>query len=157
MKAAILKEYGKPLVLDEIPKPRLRPNEVLVRVRACGVCGTDVKTRDGKKTGIRLPLVMGHEIAGEVAEAGSDVTGIRAGDRGVVHFYITCGECAFCRSNRETVCERPVGRFGFDVDGGFAEYLAAPARNFIPIPAGLSFTRLLYVLQRNSRPPTCIL
>ena len=140
MKAAILKEYGKPLMLEEVARPRPRASEVLIKVRACGVCGTDVKTRDGKKTGIKLPLIMGHEIAGEVVEVGADVNGIRVGDRGVIHFYLTCGECVFCRSNRETICARPLGRFGFSVDGGFAEYLSAPARNFIPIPASLPFT-----------------
>ncbi len=140
MKAAILKEYSRPLVLEEVPRPRPRQNELLIRVRACGVCGTDVKTQDGKKTGIKLPLIMGHEIAGEVAEVGPGVEGIRAGDRGVIHFYLSCGECMFCRSNRETICINPVGRFGFNVDGGFAEYLAAPVRNFIPIPDSLSFS-----------------
>jgi propanol-preferring alcohol dehydrogenase len=140
MKAAILKEYSKPLVISDIPEPRPGPKEVLVKVKACGICGTDVKTCAGKKTDIKLPLVMGHEIAGEVAEVGTDVTGIRVGDSGVVHFYITCGKCVFCQSNRETICERPLGRFGFNVDGGLAEYVAAPARNFIPIPSSLPFT-----------------
>jgi propanol-preferring alcohol dehydrogenase len=140
MKAAILKEYSKPLVLEQAPRPQTRAHEMLVRVKACGVCGTDIKTRDGKKTGIRLPLIMGHEIAGEVVEVGTEATGIQVGDRGVIHFYLTCGECAFCRSNRETICEHPLGRLGFDLNGGFAEYLAAPARNFIPIPASFSFT-----------------
>lgn len=140
MKAAILKEHSKPLVIEEIAKPKPGPKEVLIKVRACGICGTDVKTCAGKKTDIKLPLVMGHEIAGEVAEIGADVAGIRVGDRGVVHFYITCGKCVFCRSNRETICEHPLGRFGFNVDGGLAEYVAAPVRNFIPIPGSLPFT-----------------
>ena len=139
MKAAILKEYSTPLVVEELPRPKPGPGEVLVKVRACGVCGTDVKTWGGKKTGIKLPLVMGHEIAGEVVEVGTGIDDIEVGARGAVHFYITCGQCIFCRTNRETICLYPVGRFGFNVDGGFAEYLAAPARNFIPIPDSLPF------------------
>lgn len=139
MKAAILREYSTPLVIEELPRPKPGPGEVLVKVRACGVCGTDVKTWGGKKTGIRLPLVMGHEIAGEVVEVGTGVDNVKVGARGVVHFYITCGECLFCRTNRETICQNPVGRFGFNVDGGFAEYLTAPVRNFIPIPDSLPF------------------
>ncbi len=142
MKAAILKQYSEPLVVEEVPRPSVRPNEVLVRVKACGICGTDLKTcSGGKKEGTKVPLIMGHEIAGEVVELGAEVTDIRIGDRGVVHFYLTCGKCAFCLSNRETVCAHPLGRFGFNVDGGFAEYLAAPARNFIPIPQSLTFTQ----------------
>jgi propanol-preferring alcohol dehydrogenase len=145
MKAAILKEYLKLLVVEEVPRPSIRPSEVLVRVKACGICGTDLKTCAGKKTGIKVPLIMGHEIAGEIVELGPEVSGLRVGDRGVVHFYLTCGKCAFCLSNRETVCANPLGRFGFNVDGGFAEYLAAPARNFIPIPDSLPFTKACIV------------
>jgi propanol-preferring alcohol dehydrogenase len=144
MKAAILKQYSKPLVVEDVPRPSVRPNEVLIKVRACGICGTDLKTCAGK-AGTKVPLIMGHEIAGEIVELGAGVSDIRVGDRGVVHFYLTCGKCAFCLSNRETVCAHPLGRFGFNVDGGFAEYLAAPARNFIPIPESLTFTQACIV------------
>ena len=139
MKAAILKEYSKPIVIEEVPEPRVRANEVLVRVKACGICGTDVKTCTGKKDGIKLPLILGHEIAGEIVELGAGVESLKVGDRGIVYFYVSCGTCRFCLHGRETICEHPIGRFGFSLDGGLTEYMSVPVRNFIPIPDNVPF------------------
>ncbi|MGB9867863.1 MAG: alcohol dehydrogenase catalytic domain-containing protein [Bacillota bacterium] len=139
MRAMVLNEYSRPLVLEERPVPNVGPGDVLVRVRACGMCGTDLKIADGKLPGTRVPLVMGHEPAGEVVEVGSGVTGLAPGDRVVVHFYVTCGQCEFCRSQQETVCPQLLGRIGFELDGGYADYLVAPARNLVKFPSTVPF------------------
>lgn len=140
MKAMLLKEYKKPLEPVEIEVPPLGPSEVLVRVRACGVCGTDVKIRDGQIPApiVTLPHVPGHEIAGEVAAVGEKVTEFQAGDRVVVYLYITCGECVHCRSGRENLCLN-LKRVGFEVRGGFAEYVVVPARQLLRISENVSY------------------
>lgn len=152
MKAAILKEYLKPLVIEEAPRPTVRPDEVLVKVKACGICGTDLKICAGNKEWVKLPLIPGHEIAGEIVELGSQVRDLRAGDRGVAHFFLTCGKCAFCREDREVLCDDPVGKLGFSANGGLAEYVVAPGVNFIPIPDSVPFTSAAIVCDAIATP-----
>ena len=91
MRALVLEEFGGPLIMKEVPTPTIEPHEALVRVRNVGVCGTDLKIRAGRMGLNVLPLIMGHEVAGELAEAGSEVQGFAPGDRVTVNFYITCG------------------------------------------------------------------
>ena len=134
MRALVLEQFGGPLVAKDVAMPALGPRDALVRVRAVGVCGTDLKIRAGRLGLDVLPLVMGHEIAGEVAEVGRDVRDVAPGDRVAVNFYVTCGSCPFCRVGRETLC-LAVRQHGFTMDGGFAEYVRTPAANLCPVPA----------------------
>ena len=134
MRALVLEKFNGPFVSKEVPTPAIAPHEALVRVRNVGVCGTDVKIRaDRMGLGV-IPLIMGHEIAGEVAEVGGEVRGVAVGDRVVVNFYITCGRCQFCRVGRDTLCAE-VRQLGFSTDGGFAEYVKAPGVNLCKVPA----------------------
>ena len=134
MRALVLEQFGGPFIRKDVPVPAIKPHEALVRVRHVGVCGTDVKIRAGRLGLDVLPLIMGHEIAGEVAEVGSEVRGFAAGDRVLVNFYVTCGCCAFCRVGRDTLCAG-VKQHGFIMDGGFAEYVRTPAVNLCRVPA----------------------
>lgn len=133
MKAMVLRQFGEPLEMVEVPMPEVGPEEALAKVAACGICGTDLKTAAGKSLGTILPLVMGHEPAGVVAAIGEKVANMTVGDDVAVSNCITCGVCEFCRSGEETQCIDMKGRPGRDVSGGFAEYMAIAARNLFPI------------------------
>jgi len=130
---------GKPLALERMPVPAARPGEVLVRVRAAGVCRTELHFLDGLLDLGVTPLTLGHEIAGEVVALGPGAEGVRPGDRVLVCYYATCGRCRWCRTARENLCGRPVAQLGFTADGGYAEYVRAPARVMIPLPEALDF------------------
>lgn len=140
MKAAVLHEFGKPLVVGEVEIPVPGPNEVLIRVHACGIDGTDLKLLDGFGYHPDLPFIMGHEPAGIVEQTGTDVTNLSAGDRVVTYNFFTCGECALCRNDREQLCPHMSGVLGVkDKPGGYAEFLKVPERQVLPIPDGISF------------------
>ena len=115
-------------MLSEVSLPPPRGHELLIKVQACGVCRTDLHLLDGELPAIPLPVTPGHEIVGTVAALGPEVTEFRIGDRvGVPWLAFTCGECAYCRSGRENLCER--ARFtGYTRDGGYAEQVLADAR-----------------------------
>ncbi|MCX7960781.1 MAG: zinc-dependent alcohol dehydrogenase family protein [Burkholderiales bacterium] len=134
MRAMRLHAAGRPLALDEVAVPEPGPGEVLVRVRACGVCRTDLHIADGELAPPRLPLVPGHEIVGEVLACGAGAERFRAGDRvGIPWLGASCGGCEYCRIGRENLCER--ARFtGFHIDGGYAEYALADERFCFSIP-----------------------
>jgi propanol-preferring alcohol dehydrogenase len=138
MKAMVLEEQGQPLRLEEVERPRLGSGRVLLRVLTCGVCRTDLHVVDGDLPDPKLPLVPGHQIVGEVLEVEPGTEGIEPGSRiGVPWVGWTCGECRFCRSGRENLCE--AARFtGYQIDGGYAEYAVADARFCFPIPIGYS-------------------
>ena len=138
MKAMLLERAGAPLVPTDLPDPQPGANEVLIRVRACGVCRTDLHVVDGELTRPKLPLVLGHEIVGEVIGLGSAVVRFALGDRvGVPWLGWTCGECRYCTSGRENLCDR--ARFtGYDIDGGYAELTAADERYCFALPVGPS-------------------
>lgn len=129
----VLEAPGRPLAAAELPDPVPEPEEALLRVRACGVCRTDLHLRDGEISAGHLPLVLGHQIVGEVLvadAAGTHAVGARVG---VPWLGWTCGECRYCRSGRENLCVR--ARFtGRDVDGGYAELAVADARFCLPLP-----------------------
>lgn len=133
MRAMVLTRFGQPLEPMDVPVPELAPDEALVKVEACGVCGTDLKISGGKLSGPKVPMIMGHEPAGVVAAVGSSVGNVRVGDHVAMALYITCGVCDFCRTNHESLCVNLIGRPGFELDGGFAEYFKVPARNIFPI------------------------
>src|SRR5690242_3543831 len=134
MRAMRLDRVREPLRAAEIPRPVPGPGQVLLEVRACAVCRTDLHVLDGELPDPALPLVPGHEIVGTVAELGAGVTRFNRGDRvGVPWLGWTCGVCRYCRSGRENLCDR--ARFtGYTLDGGYAEWTVADARYCFPIP-----------------------
>ncbi len=136
MRAMVLERPGEPLVLRALPVPEPGPGQVLLRVRACGVCRTDLHVVDGELPQPKLPLVLGHQIVGEVVCSGPGATRFAPGQRvGVPWLGWTCGECRFCRSGRENLCDQ--ARFtGYTLDGGYAEYTVADERYCFPIPDG---------------------
>lgn len=136
MRAMVLERPGQPLVLRDLPVPEPGPGHVLLRVHACGVCRTDLHIVDGELPNPKLPLVLGHQIVGEVVRAGAGATRFVPGQRvGVPWLGWTCGECKYCRSGRENLCDR--ARFtGYTLDGGYAEYTVADERYCFPIPEG---------------------
>lgn len=138
MRAMVLSSARTPLVLDEHrPDPVPGPMDLSIDVRACGVCRTDLHIVDGELDRPKPSLILGHEVVGVVSATGAQVTEFRVGDRvGVPWLGSTCGRCAFCRSGRENLCDRP--RFtGYDIDGGYAERAVADARFTFPIPSAL--------------------
>lgn len=142
MKAAVLREFKKPLLLEEIDRPTPGPGEVLIEVEACGVCHSDLHVADGDwgqfASIVKKPLILGHEIAGRVVEAGPQVRELQIGDRvGVPWVYWTCGECEYCLGGNENLCTRQKIT-GVTVDGGYAEFVKAPASHAVKIPDGLS-------------------
>ena len=138
MKAMVLRELGAPLRLETVPVPKIGPGDVLLRVRATGVGLTVVIMTAVPGRVTSFPRIPGHEVAGQVAEVGSEVSHVKVGDRVTCHFYLTCGTCRFCRSGRETLCTAFRGYVGMACDGAYAEYMAIPARNVTPIPFGVS-------------------
>ncbi|HEX6807174.1 MAG TPA: zinc-dependent alcohol dehydrogenase family protein [Gemmatimonadaceae bacterium] len=134
MRAMVLERPRAPLVARDIPDPAPGPGQVLLRVRACAVCRTDLHVIDGDLHDPKLPLVLGHEIVGMVAARGADATRFEVGARvGVPWLGWTCGECTYCRSNRENLCIR--ARFtGYQIDGGYAEYCVADERFCFALP-----------------------
>ncbi len=139
MKAMVLREYEQPLLLEERSTPDPVGAEVLLRVRAAGVCGTDLKLFRGKNPRLKLPLVLGHEFSGEVAAVGPEVRQRKLGERGVVYMYMNCGQCEPCLTGHENLCSNRRGFFGFDRDGGFSEFVLVPEANLVPIPEAVSF------------------
>jgi alcohol dehydrogenase, propanol-preferring len=136
MRAMVLEAPGRPLEERELPDPRPESGQVLLRVSACGVCRTDLHVADGELPDPKLPLVLGHQIVGTVAETGPAAGRFGMGRRvGVPWLGWTCGECRYCRSGRENLCER--ARFtGYTLDGGYAELAVADERYCFPIPEG---------------------
>jgi propanol-preferring alcohol dehydrogenase len=130
----ILEEAGRPLREADLPTPRPGPEQVLLRVRACDVCRTDLHVIDGELTEPKLPLVPGHEIIGTVAARGERAGRFAVGDRvGVPWLGWTCGSCPYCRSGRENLCDR--ARFtGYQIDGGYAECTVADERYCYGVP-----------------------
>jgi alcohol dehydrogenase, propanol-preferring len=135
MRAMVLRAAGTPLEQAELPDPQPGTGQALVRVRACGVCRTDLHVFDGELPRPKLPLVLGHEIVGEVVSSRGR---FEPGDRvGVPWLGWTCGECAYCLTGRENLCDR--ARFtGYDTDGGYAELCVADERFCFPVPDGFA-------------------
>jgi propanol-preferring alcohol dehydrogenase len=127
-----------PLVLHDLPIPDPGPGEVLVAVRVCGICRTDLHVIEGELDRPKLPLIPGHQAVGIISRVGSGVTTRRAGERvGIAWLQGTCGQCQYCRSGRENLCL--AARFtGYQVDGGYAEYVVVPAPFAYPIPETFS-------------------
>jgi propanol-preferring alcohol dehydrogenase len=145
MKAAVLREFKKPLTIEEVSQPEPGAGDVLIRIEACGVCHSDLHVADGDWAQfakiVKTPLILGHEIAGIVVEKGAAVQDLQIGDRvGVPWIHWTCGECEFCRAGNENLCRRQKIT-GVTVDGGYAEFVKAPASHVLRIPDSLSFVQ----------------
>lgn len=134
MRAMVLDVPKQPLQLRDIPEPLPDPGQILLRVSTCAVCRTDLHIVDGELPDPKLPLIPGHEIVGRVEQTGRGVKKFREGDRvGIPWLGWTCGECKFCRSGRENLCDR--ARFtGYSIDGGYAEFVVADAHFCFPVP-----------------------
>lgn len=147
MKAAVVHEFGKPLSIKDVAVPRPDSGQILVQVVACGVCHTDLHAIEGDwPVKPNLPFIPGHEAAGYVAAVGSDVTFLKEGDRvGVPWLHSACGLCEYCLTGWETLCQQQQNT-GYSVDGGFAEYVLAPAAYVGHIPDGLDFTEAAPIL-----------
>jgi L-iditol 2-dehydrogenase len=142
MKSLLLKEYGQ-FAIEEMPRPEPGQQEVLVRVEACGICGSDVHGYDGS-SGRRIPpLVMGHEAAGVIVAVGSGVTNYKLGDRVTFDSTVYCGQCVYCRRGEVNLCDRRevigVSCGEYRRDGAFAEYIAVPERILYRLPSKMSF------------------
>jgi propanol-preferring alcohol dehydrogenase len=133
MRAMLLTRAGAPLLAVDLPVPQPGPGQLLLRVRACAVCRTDLHIVDGELPGLRPPRIPGHEIVGEVIAAGPGAEMPKTTRLGVPWLGWTCTECEYCRSGRENLCDS--ARFtGWQLDGGYAEYLVADQRYCMPIP-----------------------
>ncbi|HCW94029.1 MAG TPA: alcohol dehydrogenase, partial [Flexistipes sinusarabici] len=129
-----LKQESKPLVLRDRPVPEIQNSEVLIKVKACGVCHTELDEIEGRTPPPRLPVVPGHEIVGEVVGISGGVTKFKEGDRvGVGWIYSACGDCYFCDNGLENLCSdfKATGR---DADGGYAEYVKVSEHFAVKIP-----------------------
>jgi 2-desacetyl-2-hydroxyethyl bacteriochlorophyllide A dehydrogenase len=130
MKAAVLERFHQDLVIKEIPIPQPKRGEVLIKVKASGLCGTDLHIQDGRLPTVKVPYVPGHETAGEVWELGAEVDGFEIGDSVIVAIDILCNTCRFCTTGRGNLCTHLV-RLGFERNGGHEEYMVAPAANLL--------------------------
>jgi 2-desacetyl-2-hydroxyethyl bacteriochlorophyllide A dehydrogenase len=138
MKAMVLEQFKQPMVWRDVPDPECGAQDVVIRVRANGLCATDLKVSDGAVSTVKLPLIPGHEVAGEVVEVGQDAVGLKPGDHIAVFPAHGCGSCDACRTGAENIC-RHVLRTGFELDGGFSEYMRVRAKNAIKVGSGVPF------------------
>ncbi len=147
MKAAVVRELGKPLAIEEVPVPRPAAGEILVKVAACGVCHTDLHAAEGDwPVKPNPPFIPGHEGVGHVAAVGAGVAHVREGDRvGVPWLYSACGHCPHCLGGWETLCESQRNT-GYSVNGGFAQYVLADAGYVGHLPSGIGFVEIAPVL-----------
>lgn len=140
MKAAVLEQFNEPLNVRNMPDPEPGVGEVIVRTRAAGICRTDLKIIQGVIPTVKTPLIMGHELAGEVAALGPGVHGVAEGTRVTVGLDITCGSCEYCLRGELDHCARLI-RLGLEQDGSLADYVRVPAANLIEIPDTVSFAQ----------------
>lgn len=147
MKAAIVKQFGKPLVIEDVPVPQPGPGEVLVKVKACGVCHTDLHAASGDWPVKPVPpFIPGHEVAGIVAALGPGVKNLKVGDAvGVAWLHDACMACEYCETGWETLCEHQHNT-GYSVNGGFAEYVIASAAFAAKLPATVDFAAIAPIL-----------
>jgi 2-desacetyl-2-hydroxyethyl bacteriochlorophyllide A dehydrogenase len=138
MKAAVVKEFGKDFVIEDVQVPTPKDNEALVSVKAACLCAADLKIRDGRFPHFKLPLVTGHEVSGQIASVGRNVRGVKPGDRVVVYPYTACGDCHACREGRDNLCVR-LSRIGFERDGGHADFVSVPESQLTPLPDSISY------------------
>jgi propanol-preferring alcohol dehydrogenase len=138
MKAVRMIEVNQPLQMQDIPIPTIGEEDILVCVRAVGICHSDVHYRGGVSPVRPLPMTLGHEIAGVVEKIGDKVTSVKVDDRVCLHYLLSCGKCYYCCTDNEQFCPE-VSMLGHYSDGGFAEYIAVPARNAVLLPDEIPF------------------
>jgi 2-desacetyl-2-hydroxyethyl bacteriochlorophyllide A dehydrogenase len=138
MKAVRLVELRRPLEMQEVAVPEVGAQDVLVRVKAAGICHSDAHYRAGTSPPPSLPITLSHEIAGVVEQVGAQATGVEIGDRVCIHYMVTCGDCIYCSRGSEQFCTSGA-MIGKHRDGGFAEYISVPARNAFPLPEEIPF------------------
>jgi D-arabinose 1-dehydrogenase-like Zn-dependent alcohol dehydrogenase len=138
MKAVRLVEFGKPLEEADVSLPEIGPSEVLIRVAAAGICHSDAHYRGGISKIDKLPVTLGHEVAGRVEKVGADVRNLAPGDRVCVHYLVHCGSCEFCRRGLEQFC-RSGQMIGKHRDGAYAEFIKVPGRNAFVLPDEIPF------------------
>lgn len=135
MKAAVFYGPNQPLKVEEMPKPKAGPGEIVVKVSACGVCHTDLHYIDsGVPTFKKPPIILGHEASGIVDEIGEGVTQFKVGERVLLPAVLSCGSCKFCRTGRENICENMI-MFGNNIDGSYGEYVKSPAKDTYLLPS----------------------
>lgn len=139
MKAIRYHGPNQPLKLEEVAPPILDKDDVLIRVKAAGICHTDLHFISGLLNLGIAPLTLGHEIAGVIEAVGADIASPGVGERVVVYYYQGCGKCQYCLRGEENLCINLRAEHGFVTDGGYAEFVKVPARNAVPIPAHVSF------------------
>ncbi len=138
MKTVRLILPGSRLKEQEVPLPSVGPQDVLVQVRATGICHSDAHYRAGRSPVSALPLTLGHEVAGVVEQAGANVKRLKTGDRVCIHYLATCGQCAHCQRGREQFCSSGA-MIGKHRDGGYAEFIVVPETSVFRLPVGISF------------------
>lgn len=139
MRAAVLRTFGDAPRVEDVATPEPGPGEARVRVGACGVDRFDVEIAAGKRPRARVPLILGHEIAGEISAVHDGVVSWQPGHRVVASLYLVCGTCDRCVSGRETICQEFGGHVGLDIAGGYAEEMVLPARNLVRLPDKIGF------------------
>jgi 2-desacetyl-2-hydroxyethyl bacteriochlorophyllide A dehydrogenase len=149
MRAVIIDEPGK-IRVGQAPDPEWGPKDVVVKVGACGICGTDIHIIDGEFPPTKYPIIPGHEFGGTVVAVGEEVTGVKVGDRVGVDPNLNCGECYFCQRGQGNLCER-WNAVGVTTTGGFAECVAVPERTVYPLPDGMSFAEAALI-----EPVSCV-
>ena len=153
MKCMVLEEFNASLVLRERDTPTPGPGETILRVGAAGACRTDLKIWHGNHPAAgKLPLVPGHEIAGEVVEVGKGVDNNIKGRHAVVFAYLSCGECRFCKTGQEPLCSNLKGQIGFNLDGGFAEYVRVPLNSLFFIRPDIPFEQAAILADAVATP-----
>lgn len=138
MKAVRFIGVNQPLQMQEVPVPEIGERDILVKVKAAGVCHSDAHYRAGISPVHPVPLTLGHEVAGVVEKIGSQVTNVKIGDRVALHYNLSCGDCYHCSTGNDQFCEK-VLMIGHFTNGGYAEYIAVPARNAILLPDEIPF------------------
>lgn len=143
MKAAVFHGPDN-LRIEEVPRPHAKAGEVVIKVERCGICGTDLHILRGNFPAPNLPLIIGHEFAGQVVEVGQGVTNAKEGDKATVDINISCGTCYFCRHNQKLFCPY-VRQLGVHDAGGMAEYVLAPASNVYVLPDSMPLESAAYI------------
>lgn len=152
MRAAIFYGPKQPLKIEDYPKPQINADEVLIKVAACGVCHTDLHYIDhGVPTFKKPPFILGHEISGTVAEIGANVKNLKINDRVLLPAVLTCGTCEFCRIGRENICKTMI-MFGNHIDGGYAEFVKAPAKDVFILPQEIPLAEGCIIADAISTP-----
>ncbi|MDH5749694.1 MAG: zinc-binding dehydrogenase [Rhodospirillales bacterium] len=140
MKAMVLKGPNTPFVLENVPDPTPGPGEAVARVYACG-SGLTIQHVKAGRMPAKFPRIIGHEIAAEIVEVGTGVSGLKVGDGVTSYYYLNCGHCKWCLGNLEPLCENSGGNVGRDCDGGYAEYIKLPAHLFVRLPEALDYKK----------------